>query len=53
MTTEPDLIAWQRFYSIAGLWKRLKPQDFFYQGRNPLSAGRASDPPPGGGGGGE
>lgn len=34
---EPTLIAFQRFYSVAGLWKRLKPQEFFYQNRYPLS----------------
>ena len=34
---EPTLIAFQRFYSIAGLWKRMKPSEFFYQGRYPLS----------------
>lgn len=33
---EPTLIAFQRFYSIAGLWKQLKPEEFFYQGRYPL-----------------
>jgi hypothetical protein len=33
---EPTLIAFQRFYSIAGLWKRNKPEEFFYQGRYPL-----------------
>lgn len=34
---EPTLIAMQRFYSIAALWKRLKPSEFFYQGRFPLA----------------
>jgi hypothetical protein len=33
---EPTLIAFQRFYSIAGLWKKCKPDEFFYQGRHPL-----------------
>jgi hypothetical protein len=33
---EPTLIAFQRFYSIAGLWKRIRPDEFFYQGRYPL-----------------
>lgn len=33
---EPTLIAFQRFYSIAGLWKRTRPEEFFYQGRYPL-----------------
>lgn len=36
---EPTLIAYQRFYSIAGLWKRNEPKDFFYQGRYPLKVG--------------
>jgi hypothetical protein len=35
---EPTLIAFQRFYSLAGLWKRLKPEEFKYQGRFPLVA---------------
>lgn len=34
---EPTLIAFQRFYSLAGLWKRIKPRDFYYQGRRPLA----------------
>lgn len=34
---EPTLIACQRFYSIAGLWKRMKPEAFHYQGRYPLA----------------
>lgn len=34
---EPTLIAFQRFYSIKGLWGRLRPEEFFYQGRRPLS----------------
>lgn len=33
---EPTLIAFQRFYSLAGFWKTLKPSEFFYQGRYPL-----------------
>jgi hypothetical protein len=33
---EPTLIAFQRFYSIAGLWKQMPPEDFHYQGRFPL-----------------
>lgn len=33
---EPTLIAFQRFYSIAGLWKRIKPDEFYYQKRYPL-----------------
>jgi len=33
---EPTLIAWQRFYSIRGLWGRVKPEEFWYQGRYPL-----------------
>lgn len=33
---EPTLIAYQRFYSIAGLWKPNKPEDFYYQSRYPL-----------------
>ena len=33
---EPTLIAYQRFYSIAGLWKTMKPEEFFYQSRFPL-----------------
>lgn len=33
---EPTLIAFQRFYSIAGLWKRMRPEEFYYQGRYPL-----------------
>lgn len=36
-TCEPTLIAFQRFYSIAGLWKRLQPEEFFYQQRFPLA----------------
>lgn len=34
--TEPDLIACQRFYSMAALWRRVKPGEFYYQGRYPL-----------------
>ena len=33
---EPTLISFQRFFSFAGLWKRNKPEDFFYQKRYPL-----------------
>lgn len=33
---EQTLIAFQRFYSIAGFWKRLHPNEFYYQGRYPL-----------------
>lgn len=33
---EPTLIAAQRFYSIKGLWGRMKPGEFYYQGRYPL-----------------
>jgi hypothetical protein len=36
---EPTLIAFQRFYSIAGLWGRMKPEEFWYQGRYPLRCG--------------
>lgn len=36
---EPTLIAFQRFYSFAGLWKRIHPLDFFYQKRYPLESG--------------
>lgn len=34
--TEEDLIAVQRFYASAALWKRLKPSEFYYQGRYPF-----------------
>lgn len=34
---ESTLIAFQRFYSIAGLWKMMKPEHFYYQGRYPLA----------------
>lgn len=34
---EPTLIACQRFYSSGAFWKRMKPQEFFYQGRYPLA----------------
>lgn len=37
---EPTLIAAQRFYSVKGLWGRMKPADYFYQGRYPLRFGR-------------
>jgi hypothetical protein len=33
---EPTLIAAQRFYSFRGLWARMKPEEFWYQGRYPL-----------------
>lgn len=33
---EPTLIAFQRFYSVRGLWGQLDPDDFRYQGRYPL-----------------
>jgi hypothetical protein len=33
---EPTLIAFQRFYSYAGLWKNMEPEDYWYQGRYPL-----------------
>jgi hypothetical protein len=33
---EPTLVAFQRFYSFAGLWKKMRPSEFFYQGRYPL-----------------
>ena len=35
---EPTLIAYQRFYMCPQLWKRVKPEDFKYQGRRPLAA---------------
>jgi hypothetical protein len=35
---EPTLIAFQRFYSIAGLWGRMKPSEFRYQGRYPIAS---------------
>lgn len=34
--TEPDLIAFQRFYSVKGLWGQMEPGEFWYQGRYPL-----------------
>jgi hypothetical protein len=34
---EPTLIAFQRFYSLAAFWKRMKPSEFYYQGRYPLA----------------
>lgn len=37
---EDTLIAAQRFYSIRGLWARMKPEDFHYQGRYPLRFGQ-------------
>lgn len=39
---EPTLIAFQRFYSIARLWKTVEPSDFWYQGRYPLRFGRTT-----------
>lgn len=36
---EPTLIAFQRFYSYRGLWSKLRPEEFFYQGRYPLRVG--------------
>lgn len=33
---EPTLIAYQRFYSLRAFWMRLKPEEFYYQGRYPL-----------------
>lgn len=33
---EPTLIAFQRFYSLAALWGKLKPSEFYYQSRYPL-----------------
>ena len=41
---EPTLIAYQRFYSIAGLWKQMKPEEFYYQQRYPLTIGRKATP---------
>lgn len=35
---EPTLIAYQRFYSKPQLWKRMRPEEFFYQQRKPLDA---------------
>lgn len=35
---EPTLIAYQRFYMVPHLWKRLRPEEFFYQQRHPLEA---------------
>jgi hypothetical protein len=34
---EPTLIAFQRFYSLGAFWKRMKPSEFYYQGRYPLA----------------
>lgn len=34
--SEPDLIAYQRYYSIAAFWKGYKPDEWYYQGRYPL-----------------
>lgn len=35
---EPTLTAYQRFYSFAGLWKRMEPEEFVYQQRCALNA---------------
>ena len=35
--TEPDLVAVQRFYSNAALWRTMKPEEFHYQGRHPMA----------------
>jgi len=35
---EKTLTAYQRFYSYAGLWRKLKPEEYFYQNRFPLGA---------------
>lgn len=40
---EQTLIAYQRFYSIAGLWKRMKPEEFYYQSRYPLTVSAARE----------
>jgi hypothetical protein len=34
---EPTLIAFQRFYRFAAFWKRMKPREFYYQSRYPLT----------------
>lgn len=34
---EATLTAFQRFYSYRGLWNRMKPSEFYYQGRHPLA----------------
>lgn len=39
---EPTLIAFQRFYSIRGLWGCHRREDFWYQGRYPLRFGASS-----------
>lgn len=39
---ESTLIAYQKFYSMAGLWKGRDPSKFFYQGRYPLAPAAAS-----------
>jgi hypothetical protein len=41
---EKTLTAYQRFYSYGGLWKRLRPEDYFYQNRFPLRAVKISVP---------
>lgn len=33
---EPTLIAFQRFFGLAALWGRMRPDEFWYQGRYPL-----------------
>jgi hypothetical protein len=35
---EPTLIAFQRFFSIAKLWRTIRPEEFYYQSRRPLAA---------------
>ena len=35
---ESTLIACQRFYSLKALWGRMRPEEFYYQGRRPLCA---------------
>jgi hypothetical protein len=42
--TEPDLIAWQRFYTCPQLWKTMRPEEFRYQGRFPLRCLTPSQP---------
>lgn len=39
---EPTLTAYQRFYSFAGLWKKMEPKDFFYQQRFPMNRAEAA-----------
>ncbi len=33
---EDTLVAYQRFYSNAALWKTMEPEEFFYQQRHPI-----------------